>query len=191
VVVTVVANMRAHKDYPTLFEAAASALVEEPRLRFVSIGQGPLEEELRALLRIWNLGDRFVMLGYHNDPAAVLAGSDVFTLSSRHEGLPISLLEAMALGLPPVVTAVGANASAVEDKVVTDGVDGVVVDPGRPDLLAAAYVRLARDGDLRRRLGEAAAQRSADFDITRTARIVETRYVAMAGRRRDRDHTAS
>jgi glycosyltransferase involved in cell wall biosynthesis len=183
VVVTVVANMRAHKDYPTLFEAAALALVDEPRLRFVSIGQGPLEAELRALLRTWNLGDRFVMLGYHSDPAAVLAGSDVFTLSSRHEGLPISLLEAMALGLPPVVTAVGANAAGVKDKVVTDGVNGVVVDPGRPDLLATAYVRLARDAELRKRLGNASAERAADFDIARTARIVEARYVALARRR--------
>jgi glycosyltransferase involved in cell wall biosynthesis len=123
------------------------------------------------------------MLGYHSDPAAVLAGSDVFTLSSRHEGLPISLLEAMALGLPPVVTAVGANAAAVKDKVVTDGVNGVVVDPGRPDLLATAYVRLARDAELRKRLGNASAERAADFDIARTARIVEARYVALTRRR--------
>lgn len=191
VVVTVVANMRGHKDYPTLFEAAASAVADEPRLRFVSIGQGPLEEELRAVLRTWNLGDRFVMLGYHSDPAAVLAGSDVFTLSSRHEGLPISLLEAMALGLPPVVTAVGANAAGVKDKVVTDGVNGVVVDPGRPDLLAAAYVRLARDAEVRKRLGDAAAERAADFDITRTARIVEARYVALAARRNKHAATAT
>jgi glycosyltransferase involved in cell wall biosynthesis len=184
VVVTVVANLRAHKDYPTLFEASAFALSEEPHLRFVSIGQGPLEVELRALLRTWNLGDRFVMLGYHGDPAEVLAGSDIFTLSSRHEGLPISLLEAMAMGLPSVVTAVGGNAPGVDDKVVTDRVNGLVVEPGRPDLLAAAYVRLARDGDLRRRLGDTAAERSADFDITRTARIVEARYAALARRRR-------
>ena len=121
----------------------------------------------------------------------MLAGSDVFTLSSRHEGLPISLLEAMALGLPPVVTAVGANAVGVADKVVTDGVTGVVVEPGRPDLLAGAYVRLARDDDLRRRLGDAAAERAADFDITRTARTVEARYVALARRRLAGDLTPS
>lgn len=186
VVVTVVANMRWHKDYPTLFEAAAAAIADEPRLRFVSIGQGPLEDELRRLLGTFALGDRFVMLGYHEDPAEVLAGSDVFTLSSRHEGLPISLLEAMTLGLPPVVTAVGANARGSPDPVVTDGRDGVVVDPGRPELLAAAYVRLARDPDLRRQLGDAAADRAGDFDIARTARVLEARYAALAQRRNGR-----
>ena len=152
VVVAHVANLRAHKDHPTLFQAAALAIAEEPRLRFVSIGQGPLESELRADLAGHGLGDRFVLLGYHDDPPAVLAGADVFTLSSVHEGLPISLLEAMALGLPPVVTAVGGNA-----EVVTDGIDGILVAPRQPEALAAAYVRLARDPELRARLGGTAA----------------------------------
>jgi glycosyltransferase involved in cell wall biosynthesis len=171
VVVAVVANLRANKDYPTLFRAASVALAEEPRLRFVSVGQGPLDAELRAELAAAGLGDRFAMLGYHADPPAVLAGADVFTLSSVHEGLPISLLEAMALGLPPVVTRVGGNA-----EVVTDGVDGLLVAPRRADALAEAYVALARDPARRGSLGRAAADRAGDFDIARTARLVEARY---------------
>jgi glycosyltransferase involved in cell wall biosynthesis len=171
VVVATVANLRANKDYPTLFAAAAEALREEPRLRFASIGQGPLEHELLDALAAYDLGDRFLMLGYHEDPPAVLAGADVFTLSSRHEGLPISLLEAMALGIPPVVTSVGGNA-----QVLTNDVDGLLVPPGRPDALAAAFVRLARSPDDRGRLASAAAERVYEFDISRTARVVEARY---------------
>lgn len=171
VVVAIVANLRAQKDYPTLFEAAAVALGREPTLRFVSIGQGPLEEQLRADLAGRGLGDRFVMLGYREDPPAVLTGADVFTLSSIHEGLPISLVEAMAMGLPPVVTAVGGV-----PEVVVDGRDGIVVPPRSPGALADAYVELARDTDRRRALAEAAARRALDFDISRTARIVEARY---------------
>ena len=171
VVVVSVANLRRNKDHPTLFGAAAIALAEEPRLRFVAIGQGPLEAELRAELAAHRLGDRFTMLGYHDDPAAVLVGADVFTLSSRHEGLPISLLEAMAVGLAPAVTRVGGV-----PEVITDGVDGVLVPPGDPAALAAAYVSLARDPQRRTALGEAARRRSRDFDIARTARRVEARY---------------
>ena len=178
VVVAIVANLRSHKDYPTLFRAAAEAIEVEPRLRFVSIGQGPLEATLRAELDTFGLGDRFVMLGYHHDPPAVLAGADIFTLSSVHEGLPISLVEAMAMGLPPVVTTVGGNA-----EIVTDGTDGVVVPPRDPPALAAAYVALARDPTRRAALGEAAAARAEDFDITRTARILEARYRALVDER--------
>jgi glycosyltransferase involved in cell wall biosynthesis len=171
VVVAIVANLRDQKDYPTLFDAAAIALAREPRLRFVSAGQGPLEEQLRADLATRDLGDRFVMLGYHPDPPAVLAGADIFTLSSIHEGLPISLIEAMAMGVPPVVTSVGGN-----PEVVVDGRDGIVVPPRRPDLLADAYVALARDGTRRAAMSAAAATRAHDFDIVRTARLVEARY---------------
>jgi glycosyltransferase involved in cell wall biosynthesis len=178
VVVAIVANLRAHKDYPTLFRAAALAVAEEPRLRFVSIGQGPLEAEHRAELATHRLGDRFVMLGYHDDPAAVLAGADVFTLSSIHEGLPISLVEAMAMGLPRVVTRDGGNA-----EVVTDGVDGVLVEPRQPGALAEAYVDLARRPARRAELGAAAARRALDFDIARTARLVEARYRELVARR--------
>jgi glycosyltransferase involved in cell wall biosynthesis len=179
VVVAIVANLRANKDYPTLFEAAARAIAGEPVVRFVSIGQGQLEAELRRTLAQHDLGDRFVMLGYHPDPPAVLAGADVFTLSSRHEGLPISLLEAMALGLPPVVTDVGGVTEVVED-----GRTGLVVPAGDPGALAASYVRLARSADDRHRLGQAAAGRAAEFDIRRTARLVEARYRQIVDERR-------
>lgn len=177
VVVVIVANLRASKDYPTLFAAAATALAAEPRLRFVSIGQGPLEAELRRSLAALGLEDRVTMLGYQEDPAGIVAGADLFTLSSRHEGLPIALLEAMALGVPPVVTAVGGNA-----EVVTGASDGVLVPPGDPDALAVAYVDLARDPAARIRLGTAAATRAEAFDIATTARILEARYRSLVAR---------
>ena len=181
VVVVVVANLRAQKDYPTLFRAAAAAIAAEPRLRFVSIGQGPLEAALRAELARHGLGERFVMLGYHPDPRSVLAGADVFTLTSRDEGLSIALLEAMASGLPPVVTAVGGIPT-----VVTHERDALVVAPGAPQQLADAYVRLAREPELRTTLSQRAHRRAEDFDIARAARELEATYLR-AGRRRSGD----
>ena len=144
IVVVIVANLRVQKDYPNLVAAAAAALEAERRLRFVSVGEGPLEAELRAAVAARGIDTHFDVMGFHPDPSQVVAGADVFTLSSRHEGLPIALLEAMAMGLPPVATCVGGIG-----EVVTDGVNGLLVPPCRPDELAAAYVRIAGDPALR------------------------------------------
>jgi glycosyltransferase involved in cell wall biosynthesis len=171
VVVVTVANLREDKDYPTLFAAAHAALARDPRLRFVAVGQGQLEHALREQLATLSMGDRFTMLGYRDDVAAVLAAADVFTLTSRNEGLPIALLEALACGLPAVVTDVGGNPS-----VITDGVHGALVPPGRPDRLADEYVRLAADPARRTQLGGHARARAADFDIARTASILADLY---------------
>ena len=170
VLVATVANLRAKKDYPTLL-AAAAACADEPRLQFVAIGQGPLAEELRARHTALGLGDRFRFLGYHPDPPAVVAGADVFALTSRHEGLPIALLEAMALGVPPVASSVGGVS-----EVVTDGVDGILLEPGDPDALADALRALAGDAARRAALGDRAAGRAAAFDISGTQATLEARY---------------
>jgi glycosyltransferase involved in cell wall biosynthesis len=171
VLVAHVANLREKKDHATLLAAARAALDEEPRLRFASIGQGPLEAEIRARHAELGLGDRFELMGYHPDPARVLAAADVFTLTSRHEGLPISLLEALALGLPSVVSAVGGIPS-----VVRPGVEGVLVEPGDVAGFAEQYVALARDRARREALGAAAAERAGDFDIARAQAWLEDRY---------------
>lgn len=89
-----------------------------------------------------------------------LAGGSLFTLPSHEEGQPIAILEAMAAGLPVVVTAIGANPD-----VVRDGVDGLLVAPRDPSALADALERLLRDPVARRRLGAAARERAQDgFD---------------------------
>ena len=96
---------------------------------------------------------------------------DVFVLSSRHEGLPISLLEAMAVGRPVVATRAGGI-----PEVLTDGRDGLVVPSGDPMALADAVLRLLRDAALRERLGLAARRRAADFDIRAAVRRQEEVY---------------
>jgi glycosyltransferase involved in cell wall biosynthesis len=170
VLVATVANFREKKDYPTLLRAAARC-ADHPTLRFVAIGQGPLERELEGLHRDLSLGDRFRFLGYHPDPPAVLAGADLFVLTSRHEGLPISLLEAMALGVPPVVTAVGGI-----PEVVTHDQDGLLLPAGDPEAVADALQGLADDPQRRAALGAAASRRAQDFDIARTQAELESLY---------------
>ena len=179
VVVTIVANFREKKDYPTLLRAAGKALAEEPRLRFLSVGQGPLENALRAEHARLGLGDGFRFLGYQSDPVRILAASDVFTLTSRHEGLSIALLEALALGLPVVVSAVGGMKS------VMAGLAGAhLVDQGDVDGFAVAYVELARDEELRASMSRSAVEHARHFDIANAQSWLEDRYRQEVERRR-------
>jgi len=177
VLVVTVANLREKKDYPTLLAAAAQC-VDHPHLRFMAIGQGPLEPEIRALHERLGLGERLRLLGYHPDPPGVMAAADVFTLTSKHEGLPIALLEAMALGVPPVVSSVGGI-----PEVVTDGVDGTLLAPGDPTAFAEAIQALADDPERRATLGAAAARRAMDFDVGRTQGHLEARYRQLLNQR--------
>jgi L-malate glycosyltransferase len=179
IVVGTVANYLAQKAYPDLFAAARTALDAEPRLRFVAVGQGQLEAEIRAEHGRLQLGERFRLLGYRPDAVRVLAGCDVFTLASRYEGFPVALMEALALGRPVVVTAVGGIPDAV-----TDGQEGFLVPPGRPEQLADAILRLARDTELRNRMGEAAFRLGSGFDIRRAVHGMELTYAALANSER-------
>jgi glycosyltransferase involved in cell wall biosynthesis len=99
----------------------------------------------------------------------------VFILASHYEGFPVALMEALALGRPVVVTAVGGIPDAV-----TDGREGFLVSPGHPDELADAVLRLAKDENLRAQMGDAAYQRGTEFDIRRAVRRIEMVYTALA-----------
>jgi glycosyltransferase involved in cell wall biosynthesis len=171
VVAITVANFRAQKAYPDLLAAVRLAAERAPHLKVVSVGQGPLEAEIRAEHARLGLGDRFRFLGYRDDPLQVLAACDIFTLASRYEGYPIALMEALAVGLPVVATAVGGVPDAVRQ-----GVEGLVVPSARPDLLADALVELATDAARRDRLAAAALKRGRQYDIARAVRQIESLY---------------
>jgi glycosyltransferase involved in cell wall biosynthesis len=179
VVVGTIANYLAQKAYPDLFAAARIALDAEPRIRFVSVGQGPLEAQIKAEHARLGLGDKFQLLGYRPDAVRVLAGCDIFTLASHFEGLPVALMEALALGLPVAATAVGGVPDAI-----TDGREGFLVAPGKPAELADVLLRLAKDEPLRAQLGDASYQRGSKFDIGRAVRQIESTYAALADARR-------
>jgi glycosyltransferase involved in cell wall biosynthesis len=170
VLIGIVANLRREKAYEDLLGAARLVVDRVPSARFVSVGQGPLETEVHALAGQLGLGDRFRFLGYRPDVLRVLSGFDVFTLSSHHEGLPVAVMEAQALGLPVVATAVGGLPETIED-----GLDGLLVPPKDPATLAAALERMCRDPALRTTFGRAASERASRFDGARaTAQLQDT-----------------
>ena len=149
-----IANFRAQKDYPNLLVTARVLLDRGWPGRIVAVGQGPLEAEMRELHAQLGLGDRVLLLGQRDDAVRVLAACDVFTMASDNEGLPVALMEALALGLPVAATAVGGIPEAV-----TDGVEGLLVPPSQPEALADAIATITGDGELRARDGRGGRHR--------------------------------
>lgn len=172
-----VANLRREKDYPNLLRAAAHALAENPQLVMLAVGQGPLTDEIADLHRKLKLGERFKLLGYRSDVGELLAAADLFVLSSAHEGLPVSIMEAMSAGLPIVATSVGGVPEAV-----TNGETGRLVPPGDSEKLADAILQIAADPVARARMGEAATVRSKEFDIRTAVTVQQQAYAELAKR---------
>ena len=197
-VVGTVGNFTAKKDQATLLAAAAMVAGDHPGLRLVLVGSGPLEDELRSRAEELGLGEAVLFAGSRDDVFELLPAFDLFALSSRFEGLPIALLEAMASGVPPVVTRVGGI-----PEVVTDGgdaadaataarADGVLVEPGDPEALATALGKLLADPVRRAELGARAAGRAAAFDLAHAVRRIEAVYGrALAGGPGGTPHGAS
>ena len=147
------------KDYATFVEALAR-IDADYRASFV--GDGPDHAAVAADIRRRAAG-RVKLLGARRDVRELLAAADLFVLSSRSEGLPISVLEAMAAGLPVVATSVGGVS-----ELVVDGETGFLVPPADPRALAEAVGRLLRDPELRHRFGAAGRHRAERrFDVAR------------------------
>ena len=171
--VVCVANLRREKALDQLVAAAAIATEQAPGLRYALVGQGPLEAEIRDAVAERGLASSFAVLGYRDDAPRVMSGADVFTLSSRHEGLPVALMEALALGLPVAATAAGGVRAAAGDA-------GLIVSVDDPAALAAAHVALAVDVARRDALAEAATREAERFAATRAIVEIEAIYDAVA-----------
>jgi glycosyltransferase involved in cell wall biosynthesis len=176
--VVTVGNFTANKGHRYLLEAAVRVRRVVPEVRFVLVGLGPLEGDIRDRARRMGLDGTVVFAGFRKDAPRVAGAGDVFVLPSLREGLPLALLEAMALRRPAVVTRVGGTPEVVEH-----GRSGLIVPPADPSGLAAAVVSLLQDPDLRRRLGAAAEERAADFDIRKSVARMEQVYAGLLERR--------
>ncbi len=170
-VVGTVANFRPEKGHPDLLAAAELVLLRVPDAHFVLIGSGPTEADVRRVIAERGLEASVTMAGSREDAVALMGAFDVFALASHHEGLPIALLEAMALARPMAVTAAGGI-----PEVVRSGEHGFVVPRGDPAALARGIVRLLEDRELAVRMGSAAKDRVSRFDIRTIATRLELAY---------------
>lgn len=170
-VVGTVGNLTAKKDHRTLLDAVALARPRIQGLRVVIIGSGPLEAQLREHARACGVDDIVSLAGSRGDVPALLPGFDVFAMSSLYEGLPIALMEAMAAGLPSVLTDVGGVG-----ELVRSGTEGVLVPAGNATALADGLVRLASDPHERQRMAQAALSRGRTLDIRHAAEKIWALY---------------
>ena len=173
VAIVKVANLTEKKNHELLLDAFAQLNQQFPKAKLVLVGQfADRRETLAKKTEELGITSRVVFTGPRSDIPRVLMASDIFAMSSRFEGMPIALLEAMAYGLPPVCTAVG----GVPD-VIRDGVDGFLVPSGDAQVLAEKLQLLCTNGSLRQQFGAAAAARIHDeFDIAEMVQRVESVY---------------
>jgi len=155
------------------------AIARIPRVQMLIVGSGAQQYALEKLAAALGVDDRVQFLGHRTDVPDLLSASDFFVLPSLSEGLPMSILEAMAAGLPIVATAVGGVEELVEA-----GRQGLIVQPSTPDDLATAIGELSADADLRRRYGESARQRvAAGFSFDRMVDRYDDIYALSIGGR--------
>ncbi|MEO6525567.1 MAG: glycosyltransferase family 4 protein [Gemmatimonadaceae bacterium] len=145
--VLTVARLDAQKGVGFLLDAAAAL----PEAAFVIAGDGPERAALEARAEALGLDDRVRFLGHRRDVPSLLAVADVFVLPSLYEGLPLSVMEAMAANVPVVATAIGGT-----DEIVRDGETGWLVAPGDGRALAAGIRAVLVDRERAVRIADAA-----------------------------------
>lgn len=142
------ARQKAQHD---LIEAASILKAAGKPIRVLIVGQGPLEQDLKQKIEDLAVEDCISLLGFRDDIDALLAIADVFALPSLDEGMPMSLLEAVAAKVPVVATGVGDV-----PKLIRHQQTGLIIPVGQPDVLASNIERLYNDALLAKQLAQRA-----------------------------------
>ncbi len=173
-----VARHHSVKDQATLLRGFAAAVPDLPRVDLLMVGDGPLRGELENLAVELRVPDRVKFLGIRTDIAELMMAADVFALTSLSEAASLTLLEAMASGLPAVVTAVGGN-----PEIIRHEREGLLVPRGDVAECAAAFRRLFADAALAERLGNVGRERAVErYQLSRTVDQYHQLYRRLAGR---------
>jgi glycosyltransferase involved in cell wall biosynthesis len=146
-VVITVARFTAQKDYCLLLAAAQCVLKALPDVRFLLVGEGPERTAMERLAASYGLGEVVLFLGERDDVPDLLAAADLFVLSSRFEGLPLVVLESMALGLPIIATRIGGTCEAVGSHYRW------LVESGDIQALGVAIIKALTDNEKMRQVG--------------------------------------
>ena len=149
-------RMEKAKRLDVLVRAFAQVSARHPQARLLMIGEGELRARLEALAASLGVSHAVIWTGFRRDIPRLLAAMDVYVQPSANEGLPLSILEAMAAGKAIAATRIGGVVELIEDEVT-----GLLVPPGDPSALSAAILRLLADKALAERIGRVARSRVA------------------------------
>jgi glycosyltransferase involved in cell wall biosynthesis len=176
-VITTVGRLTGIKQHGLFLDAFARVAAANPAAIALVVGDGELRGEVEAKARELGITDRVRMLGWRRDLATIYAATDVFLLTSRNEGTPVALIEAMASGVPGVSTNVG----GVKD-VINSAAVGRLAPFGDAPALADAILELLRSEDLRRQTGQAARAHVLNrYSVDRLVDDIERLYQQLHG----------
>ncbi|MCK9588270.1 MAG: glycosyltransferase [Terrimicrobiaceae bacterium] len=171
-VVAGVGRLNPQKNFSLFIQIAAGVLKHHPKTVFLLAGDGPEEERLKKLAHECGVGERLHFCGYVPDTRQIYLAADVLLMPSLFEGLPMSLLEAMAMRVPVVASALDGIAEVVED-----GRDGFLVPSGGAELFCERVCKLIADPSLAAELGATASEKiRRRFSSGRMCREVEEIY---------------
>ena len=175
-----VGRLGRYKGQEHAIAAFARLRVERSDLRLVFVGDGRFRSALQA--QAADLGDSVIFTGELGDVRPALAAADIFVNPSDEEGMPGAVLEAMAMGIPVIATAVGGT-----PEVIANGESGLLVPPRRPAAIAAAVRRLLDDPALVKRCRETARRVVVEeFTIERVVALTDALYARLTGSERGR-----
>ncbi len=176
IVVTTVGRLTGIKQHSLFLQTAALLAPLRPFV-FLIAGDGELRHELEERAKALGIGPRVRFLGWRGDLDQIYGATDVFVLTSRNEGTPVALIEAMASGVASVSTDVG----GVRD-VIADPRSGTLVPFGQPQLLADAVMRFAESAALRQETGASAREAvRRRFDVKRLRSDIGSLYAELLG----------
>jgi len=173
-IIGIVANCSSVKDHNTLLEALNIVKKEANHaFKCLLVGDGPLKEGLKLKVKNLKLENNVIFLGKRDDIPELLSVIDLFVLTSKVEGLPNVILEAMACGKPVITTSVGGI-----PEVIIDRESGILVSPQNPNTLAEAIVDLLNDRELREKMGQQGRKIVEEkFSLERMIRDYENLYM--------------
>ena len=165
------------KDYPLMVEVARETTHQIPNVRFELAGEGPEQKSLEDLIEKYGLQESFRIRGFLPDLSEFYRGLDLYINTSRHEGLPMSILEAMAHGIPVVATDVGGVR-----EIVNDGIEGFLVQDRNPVNISEKCIRFIKNKNILKRASTAARKKIEEqYSVSRMAQAYHELYMNCVG----------